>query len=494
MFKCFLALFAVLLLLCPNLAGASNQLVASGVCTQANMRLSATTGGATASGGAFIDFTAASVLTAHIGKLLIVRDSLGRTIQGWIKKAGTSESVGETNLVTSWTNQAEAWETFTSNGVTISEAANTSGAARALSNSFTLSVGALCKTTLDVVINSGGAATSPFTTIFADSAGATQASTVRKNIISTTSYAFYGTYTSSAFKWNAIRSESSVVNCSVNNYFFSQVLTPSATGVTIVSLKGGVLYNWSAKNTAFNYNDAAGYTYRIYKTPPVLVAGPTAVTAANAQYSLVDPAFFYAVGVDLTAYQTDKHLIAFYDATGLLIAMGYCSATPPAGEGLDAELISDPEFDTDGSWTKGTNWTIAGGKANAAAVSGYTSIYRNQSIVSGALYKGVLICDSLTGGNYQQYVANVAVKNGVHTTTGTKTDYITAIAITGSFGIRDYGSALTATFTSISGKKVLDPPSTGLRIVNNDKVTQTWVKTGTGALNAAITYKIYATD
>ena len=43
-----------------------------------------------------------------------------------------------------------------------------------------------------------------------------------------------------------------------------QVLTPSATGVTIVSAAGGSTYNWTYEQSGFNRNDSSGYTYKVY--------------------------------------------------------------------------------------------------------------------------------------------------------------------------------------------------------------------------------------
>ena len=52
--------------------------------------------------------------------------------------------------------------------------------------------------------------------------------------------------------------------CDANNKV-QCVLVGAATGVTIVSSKGGATYNWFNKNSAFNWNDASGYTYQIIK-------------------------------------------------------------------------------------------------------------------------------------------------------------------------------------------------------------------------------------
>jgi len=72
MVRKLLLIFLALLLICPSVEAAKKGIyttVASGTVTQANMRLSGVDGGATASGGAFVDFGAANVLTTKIGHL-----------------------------------------------------------------------------------------------------------------------------------------------------------------------------------------------------------------------------------------------------------------------------------------------------------------------------------------------------------------------------------------------------------------------------------------
>ena len=44
-----------------------------------------------------------------------------------------------------------------------------------------------------------------------------------------------------------------------------QVLTPSATGVTITSTPGGTTYNWASVESGFNYN-ATSYSVDLYAT------------------------------------------------------------------------------------------------------------------------------------------------------------------------------------------------------------------------------------
>ena len=53
------------------------------------------------------------------------------------------------------------------------------------------------------------------------------------------------------------------VEFTVASISLKQVLTPSATGVTITSTAGGTTYNWASIESGFDYNDAKGYTYKL---------------------------------------------------------------------------------------------------------------------------------------------------------------------------------------------------------------------------------------
>ena len=56
----------------------------------------------------------------------------------------------------------------------------------------------------------------------------------------------------------------------IDNVSLKQVLTPSASGATIVSSKGGAIYNFTSKDASFTYN-AASYRYAIYDTLKVVM-------------------------------------------------------------------------------------------------------------------------------------------------------------------------------------------------------------------------------
>ena len=447
--KRFLSLFVVLLLLCPN-AWASNQLVASGAVTQANMRISATTGGAVASGGAFVDFGAANVLTLKLGNLLVIKNSLGHSIQGWIKAAGSGETYGSGLIAEAsaasdpYSNEANGvgdWAGLSANATSVADpyvgtysvlgtatASNynlehylpaNSGSGRLLKIDFAFKSS---KTMSSQLYSYSGTGVMNFNSSLATISSSASFVpflnnyvTIKDIINNTSSLKMYFHLTGGVVG----------DTCNVDNFSVKQVLTPSATGVTITSGKGNATYNWSAKDTAFNYNDSAGYTYRIYKTPPVLVAGPTAVTAANTQLSMVNPAFAYFVGTDLTAYQTGKYLLVVQNATSnILIGMGYISGTAPAGETLGSEIAT-------GTLTVSLLYKITATEAN--------HFFTGCAIGNYFVSVGTETCD-----------ANNKVK------------------------------------------QVNDPPSTGCRIISTKGTgTQVWIATGAGALNENINYKVY---
>jgi len=74
-------------LITPELQNA--KLLSSGSVTAANLKLSAV------DGTAFVDFSTADVLTDNIGKYIVIKDSTGKEIKGWIKAAGTGETLSD---------------------------------------------------------------------------------------------------------------------------------------------------------------------------------------------------------------------------------------------------------------------------------------------------------------------------------------------------------------------------------------------------------------
>ena len=150
-----LAFLLILLLLIPSISQASPRgifkTVASGTVTKDNMRLSGV------DGLAFVDFGAANVLTTKVGHLLKITDSAGKSIMGYIKAAGSSETVGD-ELITGWTNLVSApFATFTvnANGHDVdSFIADSTSDAAAITNS-NMTLGGLYKVITDITVTSG---------------------------------------------------------------------------------------------------------------------------------------------------------------------------------------------------------------------------------------------------------------------------------------------------------------------------------------------------
>jgi hypothetical protein len=72
-----------------------------------------------------------------------------------------------------------------------------------------------------------------------------------------------------------------------DNVTIKQVLTPSATGVTITSTADGSTYNWASKEEGFNYNDDSGYSYEIEYTSDILATTDLASSTVESVFSHV---------------------------------------------------------------------------------------------------------------------------------------------------------------------------------------------------------------
>jgi hypothetical protein len=255
----------------------------------------------------------------------------------------------------------------------------------------------------------------------------------------------------------------------------------------IVSAKGGSTRNWTYQHASFDTTD--DYKYQLFKiwNAPIVASG--AVTAANSHLDTTAAnAFAWLNGVDLSAFQDDRHMLWVYDSSGRGRG-GFISSSAPAGETLDVELIIDPSFDDNTKWTCQPGWSVAGGKAVAVNTDSWIGQLHTRTL--GYLYKGVLISDTLTGGTYYIHGANADIPPA-YATTGTKTGYITG-AYTASvyWGIWSSGTGISGTFTDISFKRVLDPPSTAVKILAAKAGARGWLYADAAFdPNTAVNYSI----
>jgi hypothetical protein len=212
--------------------------------TLANIRLSFV------AGTAFVDFSSAGTLTPYLNYRLVLTDSAGKKAIGYIKSAGTGETLGEELVTNGDFDPDEGW----TKGVW--SIADGKAAATASSYSFLYQnadlAGKLIKSSVDINSISVGA-------IKVCYHGTANGGTARTT---TGTHAEY--YTPSSSGTATIGAQTQVnVTCSIDNLSMKQVLTPSTTGVTITSTPNGSTYNWASIEAGFNYNDASGYTWKI---------------------------------------------------------------------------------------------------------------------------------------------------------------------------------------------------------------------------------------
>jgi hypothetical protein len=519
------------------LLSSSKKLLASGSVTQANMRLSAV------NGTAFVDFSAVNTLTPYLGAELHIRDSAGKEIVGVVKAAGSSEGLGsqlhtsanaasdpnanEANATTGWAAGATAPDTFESTAAGTPDTGSwhlhavTSQFVSRFYADFTVTSAALYKLTCAVKRVSGTderlwlAQGGEYTNLYVS------------DPFSGTSYVNYTIYVVANGTNLRVRfgtgGSSGAGEFYADNLSLKQVTAPSATGVTIVTAKGGTTYNWAFKDSSFNYNDSSGYTYKLYRTPPVVVASGS-VSAANTRLDTTAAnAFAWLNGVDLSAYQTGKHILAVYDTSGRS-RMGYMSSSAPAGETLSgSELVANPGFETAGgggddvfaSWTEDKQTgtisdeavVIHGGTHACKILEGTSTssvhVRQNLTVTLGGLYKiSVWGQGDGTNGGYLQvdHSGSPTVWDDVALATGAAyaqtTRYGTvASGTTWRLILRSAAPTVNGAFFYVddaSVQQVTDPPSTAAKIVTTKGgSTRGWYHADTGFdPNVGGTYKV----
>ena len=257
---------------------------------------------------AFIDFSAAGTLP--LNHRLRICDSAGKCIVGFTRAAGTGETYTEllddTGFAdnTKWTCNA-GWSVAGGKGVKVSDAVG-----RMIYQTKDIVSGKLYKLSLTV-----DAITDTMRFRFGSYAGSYFNATVSSYTVSTeTASTGLGLQTSAASS-----------TATVDNLSMSSVDTPSATGVTITSTRGGSVYNWTSVEAGFNYNDASGYTYSLIPVNDVLYEDNQYVVLCLKDTPTADvtSTIVYASDYDCNKLSIDKiwhsisavKLVVSYDAT-----------------------------------------------------------------------------------------------------------------------------------------------------------------------------------
>lgn len=233
---------------------------ASGAVTLANMRLSLATD------AAFVDFSAANLLTPYLVAKLTVLDSLGRKLIGYVKLPGASETYGGELLTNgtfaSWVEDAPTWWTTEGEGGSNDLTESPSGRCRivtetgtwlAISHADPLPDDGVCgRVVLDVTAREAGSIALDGYVIGARA----------WNAVGNAQARYFTSVAGQPFALS--RGVAGQLNdLTIDNASLVQVLSPSATGVTITSTPNGVSQNWASEETGFNRNDPSGYTYEI---------------------------------------------------------------------------------------------------------------------------------------------------------------------------------------------------------------------------------------
>ncbi len=87
----------------------------------------------------------------------------------------------------------------------------------------------------------------------------------------------------------------------------------------------------------------------------------------------------------------------------------------------DTNLITNGTFDTDSDWTKGTGWSISGGKAISVGGADFASLNQEIGATSGNTYKVIFTITEYTSG---QLFLNIQGSSITYTSTGTYTAYV----------------------------------------------------------------------
>jgi hypothetical protein len=294
----------------------------SGSVVQANMRLSIV------GGNALADFSVSGSLTSYIGGLLTITDSGGHTITGYISAAGTGETYGSQLLPNPSLGGAgnlsaskATLSTFSGGGQSVDPYLNVTltGAYGGGLQSFRVSSGMLLKSSAYL---KKGTETSGMWLCLDNSSWISVACTAEVLPSSWTQFTVYGTVNSGAATFEQFYNGATAGQTSLfDSASVAQVLTPSTTGVTIVSTPGGSTRSWRLEQPGFNRNDPKGYTYTITGSgsipniwestvslittpstvfrdnlPLTLVSSPSAVSTTAQYYYSNGVVYVYAVG------------------------------------------------------------------------------------------------------------------------------------------------------------------------------------------------------
>ena len=135
-----------------------------------------------------------------------------------------------------------------------------------------------------------------------------------------------------------------------------------------------------------------------------------------------------------------------------------------ANHPLGPELVVNGGFDTDSDWSKGTGWTISGGKANCNAATGWDTLQQNGVLEVGKSYvMSVTITDYISG-TLQMYCGDAGQIKTLPAAVGTYERLFTNVATDTNIWVRKKGDAggFIGSIDNVSVKCI----ETGAQLVN----------------------------
>lgn len=109
-----------------------------------------------------------------------------------------------------------------------------------------------------------------------------------------------------------------------------------------------------------------------------------------------------------------------------------------SGEPLDGpDMIANGAFAADANWTKGTDWSITGGKAVRAAGAGATNLEQSVYLLAGASYRATFTVSAYVAGTVTpRLTGGTTVAGTARSANGTYSETLTALTGNAVFDLR----------------------------------------------------------
>ena len=244
----------------------------TGAVTQANMKLSIV------NGTAFVDFSAANVLTNNLNSKLFIADNAGLELIGYIKAAGSGESLGSELVLNPGFETGDPPSDWHAWYATLSRVTDPRPGSSGAYSLNVLATGNTAGASSDIIFTSGALY---YMSIWLRNVDQTDGACLFQtfdyyNLCSIdsgdTAWTSCGGYRTKADIAQGIDpnwwSPISPVGKSfrVDDASARQIISPSVTGTTITSTQNGSTFNWTSEESGFNRNDTSNYTYTIFPT------------------------------------------------------------------------------------------------------------------------------------------------------------------------------------------------------------------------------------